>query len=475
MNIEISHNYISVPLIELFDYVIGGDWGKEPELKDDNYSLVYCIRGSEFKNWNIDKGKTASLRKIKKGSLENRKLKKGDILIEISGGGPDQPVGRTVVIDKSVLSFKPEIPKVCTNFLRLARPSVHLNSHYVNYYLLFFYKYGGISDYQGGSNNLRNLKFDDYSSIEIPIAPYNEQKRIGEKIEEFFSDLDKGVEYLVTTKKQLRIYRQAVLKWAFEGKLTNSNVEDDVLPKGWKLSQIKEVADVGTGATPLKSNKAYYQNGSIPWVTSGALNEEFVSEASDFVTEKAIRETNLTVYSKGTLLLAMYGEGKTRGKCSELLIEACTNQAIAAIYFDNHDIRIKPYLKYFLLKNYYDLRKLASGGVQPNINLSIVKQTEFPVPPTYEEQTQIVLEIERRLSVCDKIEEMIEESLKQADALRYSILKKAFEGRLVLQDPNDEPASVLLQRIKADKEKNKPVKKEREKKPKSRTKMKEEA
>ncbi|MDW8332463.1 MAG: restriction endonuclease subunit S, partial [Cyclobacteriaceae bacterium] len=187
MNIEFSQNSIPIKLIELFDYVIGGDWGKDPSYQDEHYELAYCIRGSEFKNWSEDKGKTASLRKLKKNSITARKLQEGDILIEISGGGPEQPVGRTVLIDKAVLSFRPEIPKVCTNFLRLARPTKFIDSRYLNYFLTFFYKSGNIVLYQGGSNNLRNLKFDDYASIQVPIAPLPEQHRIVAKIEELFS------------------------------------------------------------------------------------------------------------------------------------------------------------------------------------------------------------------------------------------------------------------------------------------------
>ena len=85
-----------------------------------------------------------------------------------------------------------------------------------------------------------------------------------------------------------------------------------------------------------------------------------------------------------------------------------------------------------------------------------MRDFEIPLPPTIEEQQAIVAEIESRLSVCDKIEESIEQSLKQSESLRQSILKKAFEGKLVPQDPNDEPASVLLDRIKAEREKNNP-------------------
>lgn len=115
-------------------------------------------------------------------------------------------------------------------------------------------------------------------------------------------------------------------------------MEEGKLPKGWRLVKIEVIATVGTGATPLKGKKECYDKGTIAWVTSGALNDEYLTTATDYVTEHALKETNLTVYPKHTLLLAMYGEGKTRGKCSELIIEACTNPTIAAISFDTYNI-----------------------------------------------------------------------------------------------------------------------------------------
>ena len=100
-------------------------------------------------------------------------------------------------------------------------------------------------------------------------------------------------------------------------------------------------------------------------------------------------------------------------------------------------------------------KAITKGTTRPRVNLTIVREIQIPLPPL-PEQRRIVQEIESRLSVCDKIEESIDHSLKQSEALRQSILKKAFEGKLVPQDPNDEPASVLLARIKAEREKNKP-------------------
>jgi type I restriction enzyme S subunit len=281
-----------------------------------------------------------------------------------------------------------------------------------------------------GAVGLRRVPKQFLENSFIPLPPLETQQAIVSKIEELFSELDKGIEDLKTAQLQLKTYRQSVLKWAFEGKLTNENVKDGELPEGWKYVNIEDIAKVGTGATPLKGNKSYYENGKIAWVTSGALNDEYVRNATDYVTELALKETNLKLYPKHTLLLAMYGEGKTRGKCSELLIEATTNQAIAAISFENYDINVKPYLKYFLLKNYNDIRMLSSGGVQPNLNLGIVKKTQLPFPPI-EQHHHIVQEIESRLSVADKMEDSIVQSLLQAEALRQSILKKAFSGQLL--------------------------------------------
>ncbi len=165
MKIELPKDWKWEKLEDALDFVIGGDWGKDESFEDSNYGFAYCIRGSEIKNWEDEKGRTASLRKIKLSNIEKRKLFEGDILVEISGGGPEQPVGRTVLIDKTVLNYKPEIPKICTNFLRLIRPKNYVEGKFLNLYLKLFYYSGEIVKYQGGSNNLRNLKFPDYVKI----------------------------------------------------------------------------------------------------------------------------------------------------------------------------------------------------------------------------------------------------------------------------------------------------------------------
>lgn len=161
----------------------------------------------------------------------------------------------------------------------------------------------------------------------------------------------------------------------------------------------------------------------------------------------------------------MYGEGKTRGKCSELAIPATINQAIAALVLEGTAVTCKPYVKSFLLKSYDDMRNQASGGVQPNLNLQIVRSITIPIPPLGE-QREITNTLSAQLEAARCQGTAIELSLKQSAAQRQNILHAAFAGQLVPQDPNDEPASVLLERIRAERAAQGAVKKPRGRKTK---------
>ncbi|NMG46023.1 hypothetical protein GPA22_20090 [Aromatoleum toluvorans] len=377
-----------------------------------------------------------------------------------------------------------------------------------NEYLYYYFKGAKqLAESMATGTTFKELSGSAFSKLPVPLPPTGEQHRIVAKIEELFSELDKGIESLKTAQAQLKVYRQALLKHAFEGKLTAQWRTDNPdqletadallkriqqeraeryrqqladweargkqgskpkapkpleplsadeladlpeLPEGWGWVKVSSLGTLGTGVTPLKGRTDFYAGGVIPWVTSGALNESFVTKASDYVTQTALQETNLRIYPKHTLLVALYGEGKTRGKCSELLIEATTNQAIAAIVLEGMAATLRPYVKWFFQKNYGDIRLKSSGGVQPNLNLGIIENTAVPLCPLAEAK-QLVETIEYKLSEVDQLDQTITSSLQQAEALRQSILKKAFSGQLVPQDPQDEPASVLLERIRAEK------------------------
>jgi type I restriction enzyme S subunit len=168
------------------------------------------------------------------------------------------------------------------------------------------------------------------------------------------------------------------------------------LPKGWVWCKLEDIASIGTGATPLTKCKEYYLNGNIPWVNSSSTKDSVIETPSNYITSRAIQDTNCVVYPKGTLIVAMYGEGKTRGQVSELGIEAATNQACAAIC--PFEKEFKNYLKLFFESNYLRLRALAEGGTQPNLNLGKISNYEIPLPPL-EEQCRIFTKIKHWISL----------------------------------------------------------------------------
>lgn len=341
---------------------------------------VKLLRITDIQDYKVD-WEDVPFCKISENDFEKYKLSKGDLLFARTGA----TVGKSFLIKK-------EIPNsVFASYLIRVIPQKKMD---ISFIYLFFQSTSYWSQIKESSVGIGQTSVNGtiLAKLQIPLPPLPEQQKIVQKIESLFAHLETGTTALETALAQLKIYRQAVLNEFYEDK--NSECESVC---------IGEIANVGTGITPLKSNKLFYENGTIPWVTSGALNNLFVLTANEHITEYALQKTSLKIYPKHTLLVALYGEGKTRGKASELLIEATTNQAIAGIVLKSEFEESRAYLKWFLIKNYEDIRKLSAGGVQPNLNLSIIKNTSFPFPPL-KIQTQIVSEIEKRMAGADALE-----------------------------------------------------------------------
>lgn len=177
------------------------------------------------------------------------------------------------------------------------------------------------------------------------------------------------------------------------------------LPEGWEWARVIDLVDVGTGSTPETTNRDYY-SGSIPWYTSSATNKLIAETPEKLITEKALKETNCKIFPSGSLIIAMYGQGKTRGQISEIVTPGATNQAIAAMVFYTSSKEIKCYLKYFFINIYEEIRLLAEGAAQPNLNVGKIKETFVPLPPLGE-QHRIVAKIDQLMALCDTLEQRI--------------------------------------------------------------------
>ena len=207
-----------------------------------------------------------------------------------------------------------------------------------------------------------------------------------------------------------------------------------------------EIGDWSAGSTPSRKEIKYYQKGIIPWLKTGDLNDSFINETSEFITELAIEENTLRLNPIGSVLIAMYGA--TIGKLGLLNIEATTNQACCAcIPFSGIKNR---FLFFYLLSQKQNIQEKAEGGAQPNISKEKLISILFPLPPLAE-QHRIVEKIEELLALVDDLETNktdLQSYIKQA---KSKVLEMAVRGELVPQNPKDEPASVLLERIKKEK------------------------
>lgn len=193
------------------------------------------------------------------------------------------------------------------------------------------------------------------------------------------------------------------------------------LPGSWVWVRLEEIAQVGTGATPLRTNPKYFDPATVNWVTSGETSQEFIRMTGQKVSSLALKETNLAVYPPHTLIIAMYGQGKTRGQISELLIDACTNQACAAIQLFDPNPSHRRYVKHFFVKSYDDLRMLAAGGAQPNLNLGKIKESVIPLPPLAE-QHRIVAKLDQLMALCDQLKSRLSEARQVHEHLANALI-----------------------------------------------------
>ena len=216
------------------------------------------------------------------------------------------------------------------------------------------------------------------------------------------------------------------------------------IPDNWVWTTLGEIGIWQAGGTPSRANKSYYE-GNIPWLKTGDLNDGLITNIPESISEDAVANSSAKINPTGSVLIAMYGA--TIGKLGILTFPATTNQACCACikYFAVTQL----YLFYFLLSQRTTFIAKGGGGAQPNISKEIIINTAIPLPPLVEQQ-RIVTEIEKWFALIDDIEHGKTDLQKTIKQTKIKILDLAIHGKLVPQDPNDEPAIELLKRINLD-------------------------
>ena len=401
---------------------------------------------------------------------------KNSVLIAIYGSIGKLGINTIPLATNQAICFTKKIPE-------------YISNKFLFYYLLSI-RNQLISMGKGGTQ--QNISQTVLKAVPF-FYPTNKetQQAIVNKIESLFAEIDAGIASLKTAQQQLKHYRQSLLKNAFNGELTKQwrlenadrlpsanellaqiqtareqhhaqqladwqiavkqweqagkqgkkpskpkaptqavkfeeNFAD--LPNGWLKTQFGNTTEVFVGSTPSRKNNEYW-NGDIFWVSSGEVKFSNIFDTKEKITPLGLNNSSTTVHPIGTVMLAMIGEGKTRGQAGILKIEACHNQNTAAIRV-NKEYLLSEYLYYFLMFSYEQTRRIGSGNNQKALNKSVIENMFFPLC-SLAEQTQIVAILESKLTACDQLASELATQLKQAELLKQAVLKSAFSGNLL--------------------------------------------
>ena len=354
------------------------------------------------------------------------------------------------------------------------------------------------------STAIPGLNRDDLYSQRIPLAPLAEQKRIVAKTEELFTQFNAARDRLAKVPLILKRFRQAVLAAACSGRLTedwrvkNTAVEPayelllrikekrlesaktkkerieiitafqddnlrlpedelalDGIPDSWIGGRVGAIGAVCNGSTPSRKRPEFW-NGYISWVSSGEVRNNIITQTNERITNAGYESCSVRLLPKGTVLIAMIGEGKTRGQAATLDIEATINQNIAGVKLE-HGLVSPKYLWFWFQMQYEATRERGSGSGPQALNCQRVRELPLVLPPLAE-QHEIVRRVEALFKLADASEKRVAVATKRAKKLTQAILAKASRGELVpteaelarREDRSYEPASVLLDRIRTE-------------------------
>lgn len=333
-------------------------------------------------------------------------LESGDVLFTGTG-----TIGNVAIIEEAptnwnikegVYSIKPKKEIICSKFLMYIFESERVRK-----------------DIEGrkAGGTVKSVSMTEMKKIKIPIPPLEIQEKIVQILDKMTEYVTELTSELTSRKKQYSFYRDKLLSF-----------EDEAYHVEWKT--LGEVAECLAGATPRTSNSSYWENGTIPWMSSGEVNKGFVYDTEKKITQEGYDSCSTKVVPRDTVVIALAGQGKTRGTVAITKVELCTNQSLCSIV-SNDDIN-SHYLYYYLKGQYQKFRDISSGeGTRGGLNLKLIRDFRIPVP-SLEIQSRIVQVLDNFDTVCNDLNiglpKEIELRQKQYEYFRDKLLTFTAEG-----------------------------------------------
>ena len=305
-----------------------------------------------------------------------------------------------------------------------------------NYYRLLFKSDGFIQKMNSMTVGIRegkNIQYSDFANSLIPVPPINQQQRIADYLDRKCSQIDTIIARQQEVIEKLKAYKLSVITEAVtKGLNPNVPMKDSgvewigEIPEHWQVPKIKYLATIASGGTPDRSHPEYW-NGSINWAKTGELQNNELYETEEKITELALENSSAKVFSVDTILVAMYGQGKTRGMTALLKVPSATNQACAGITVYSKDITVS-YLWLFLMGAYDAIREKANGSGQLNLSGALIADFNVTLPPI-EEQMNICKTVAMRLPHIDSIIKQKETIVDKLTAYKKSLIYEVVTGK----------------------------------------------
>lgn len=359
-----------------------------------NHDSVILLRANNIQNGEIVLDDVVYVSKSKVS--ESQYLRQGDILVCTSSGSKEL-VGKAAFVGE-------DLPMVFGAFCKVVRPKIECFQYMGHFFQSPYYR-NHISAASAGAN-INNLRNEHIANLHIPLPSLDEQRKIA-------AILDKVSDLIAKRRQQLDKLDEMVKSRFVEmfGDIHNSS--------DFPYLSIKEFTNVISGGTPDRNTSQYWDNGKIKWVKTTELKNKIIEDTEEKITKEGLKNSSAKIVPADTILIAMYGQGKTRGMTGYLSIEATTNQACACIL---PSPKVNPkYLWQYMMMSYEKLRNLAKGGNQPNLNGAMIK--DFPVlMPPIELQNQFSVFVEQ----TEKTKTTISRSLDKLETLKKALMQEYF-------------------------------------------------
>jgi type I restriction enzyme, S subunit len=425
----VGDHQVRIRLRYLFSDRIGGSWGSDPEGDEG----TICIRAADFQTHKLTHIRESLTRRIyERGELQRKQLTAGDLIIEKSGGGDSQPVGRIVRFDLTE-------PALCSNFLEILRPdSERLESRYGAYLLYSLWANRLVEPHIKQTTGIQNLDAESYFDMHVDVPSLRTQSEVADFLDAETTEIDALIAEKERMLRLLAEKRAALISHAVTRGL---NPDVSMKPSGlgwlqdipahWRIVPVKHLGSIGNGSTPNRDRTEYWDNGDFPWLNSSVVNTRPVESPSRYVTSEALRECHLPFVKPPAVLVAITGQGKTRGRSTVLDFEATINQHLAYVKPRSNEANCM-YLSLLLDSAYEYLRSDSDGAGSTRGAITTEQLGNFRVPlPGRAEQDQI-LQATRggEVQASSQMEDSLHRSLALLRERRSALISAAVTGQL---------------------------------------------